>query len=87
MKLLRWLIIIAAPLLCMGGYWLVVGDRSGTLDWVMLVVALAVGLAGIWSARWRIAPKAALTLAYVPLMGAALAASLLALECSTGNCL
>ena len=86
-KPIYWLLIVVAPILVIGGYWLAVDDRSGLLDWIVLAVALVVGLAGIWSAHWRTPAKAALTLAYVPLMGVALAAGLFALECSTGNCL
>lgn len=87
MKHGHWLLIIGAPLLIMGGYWLVIADRSGLLDWIVLAVSVAVGAAGIWSAPWRIAVRVAATLAYVPVMGAALAAGLIILECSTGNCL
>jgi hypothetical protein len=78
---------IAAPALAVGGYWLTVDHRSGPLDWTLLAVALALGVAGIWSAPLRVVTKAAVTFVYVPLMGAALMAGLLAAECSTGNCL
>ena len=87
MKPLHWLLTVPAPVFTVASYWWVMNDRSGLLDWIVLAAALAVGISGIWSAHWRSATKAALTLAYVPLMGAALAAGLLALECSTGNCL
>ena len=87
MKHLHWLLIIAAPLLIMSGYWFVIDDRSGLLDWIVLAVAVGVGLVGIWSAPWRSGAQVAATLAYVPMMGIALAAGVLFLECSTGNCL
>ena len=87
MKTLHWLLIVAASTFIMGTYWLAVDHRSGFLDWTVLAVVLAVGLAGIWSGHWRSATKAALTLAYLPLMGGALVTGLIALECSKGNCL
>ena len=87
MKHLHWLLIIAAPLLLMGGYWFTIDDRSGLLDWIVVAVGVGVGLVGIWSAPWRTGAQVAATLAYVPVMGVALAAGVLFLECSTGNCL
>ena len=87
MKHLHWLLIVAAPLLLMAGYWLLVHDRSGSMDWMVLALAIAVGLMGIWLAPWRRAAQTAVTVAYVPLMGLALAVCLVAFECSTGNCL
>jgi hypothetical protein len=87
MKHLPWLLIVAAPLLLMGGYWFVIDNRSGLLDWIVLAVAIGVGLAGIWSTPWRRGVQVATMLAYVPVMALGLAAGILFLECSTGNCL
>ncbi|MGD9714759.1 MAG: hypothetical protein AB7V46_22265 [Thermomicrobiales bacterium] len=84
---MHWLLTIVAPPVVMVGYWFFIDDRSGLLDWIVLTVAVCVGLMGIWSAPWRRGVQVAMTLAYVPVMGVALAAGLLALECSTGNCL
>ena len=87
MKHLHWLLIVAAPLLLMSGYWFVIDKRSGWLDWIVLAAAISVGLVGIWSTPWRRKAQVAVTLAYVPVMGLALAAGVLFLECSAGNCL
>lgn len=87
MKHLHWLLIVAAPFLLMAGYWLVVQNHSDLLDWVVLALAVLVGAIGIWSAPWRRAAKVAVIAGYVPLMGWVLTVCLLALECSTGNCL
>jgi hypothetical protein len=83
----HWLLIVPAPLLLTGFYWLLVDGRSGGTDWVVMALGVAIGLAGIWSAPWPKAARAGASLAYVPLMGLVLTAYVLALECSTGNCL
>jgi hypothetical protein len=87
MKHLHWLLIIAVPLILVGAYWLAIDQRSGLQDWIVLGLAVGVGVAGIWSAPWRRKAKVASTAAYVPVMGVAFAAGVLFLECSTGNCL
>ena len=87
MKPMCWLLIGAAPPLLMASYWFLIDDRSGLLDWIALAAAIAVGLVGIRSTPLRRAAQAALALVYVPLMGSALFAGVIALECSTGNCL
>jgi hypothetical protein len=69
------------------GYWLILFDRSGLSDWIALGAALAVGLVGVWLAPWRKEVKATVALPYFGLMGMALLYGLIALECSTGNCL
>jgi len=86
MKHRHWLLIVGAPLLLIGAS-VVVDNRSALVDWIVLAAAVAVGLAGIWSAPWRTRVRVAASVAYVPVMGVALAAIVLFLECSTGNCL
>ncbi len=83
----HWLLIVGAPLLLVVGYWLVIDNRSGTLDWIVLGAAVAVGLLGIWLAPWRTWIRLMAAIAYLPMMGVVLAATILGLECSTGNCL
>lgn len=87
MKHLHWPLIVGAPLLLMAGYWMVIDDRTGMLDWIILAAGIGIGLVGIWLAPWRRGAQIGATLAYVPVMGFVLAASVLFLECSTGHCL
>lgn len=87
MKHRHWLIIIAAPLLITATYSLLVGPRWAFMDWIVLIVSVAVGAVGIWSAPWRGQTRVIATIAYVPLMGFALAATYLFTQCATGNCL
>ena len=87
MKQFHWLVIVAAPLLITVTYSLAVGPRSAVMDWIILGTSVAVGVAGIWSAPWHRQTQAIVTLAYVPIMGPALAASYLFSQCALRNCL
>lgn len=72
-------------MLVIGGYWTLISYRSGIVDWVVLVVAVALGVLGIWLAPWRRGNQRIATVVYVPAMSLVLFFSLLFLECSTGN--
>lgn len=87
LAMIRWVALFAVPLAVVVGYITFLADRSASMDFAALGIALAAGLIVIWSAPWDRHSKIIGSLGYVPLMGAALIVAAFATECSTGSCL
>ena len=83
------LLVVFGPPLVIAAYWFgKQGMYLPTMDWIMLIVALAVGMVGIWLPIPRpLVRRIIATVLYVPSMTAALFFGLLIFECSRGNCL
>jgi hypothetical protein len=82
----HWLLILAPPLILIGGYWTLESARPGAIDCIVLAAATAIGVEGIRSAPWRKTVRVAAGIGYTAAMLLGGAYVLLALECSAGNC-
>jgi hypothetical protein len=86
-SVIRWSILIVAPLALTGAYLWLNPSRTPRMDFAELTLALLIGTVGIWTAPWARGTKIVATIAYWPLMGATLVVSSLFAVCATGNCL
>ena len=82
-----WAILAFAPFLVTFAYLQLIASRSAGSDQAMLVLAVLIGVIGIWIAPWTKRTKAIATFVYVPVASAVLAAFALTVFCLAGNCL
>jgi positive regulator of sigma E activity len=87
MKWFKLVIVFLAPMAAVAAYVALAPYRSGTMDWVILGAILIGGVAAVWLTPWHRHAKIALSLGYVPIMGAVLVVTAFATECSIGSCL